>query len=170
MYRLLDIRIPSSGGVVAAVRWLEYVTLLVFFGAAWLFFPPYGVLAGLPLLLLAVMLVPGRQPPALTHEMARFDALNALQANGYGLRARWLMVNDLPLSDRVAMEQWEVRRDTLIWISQCKSKLRPFPELGGIFEAREPKPDVMDDLEECLLTLSRLRRLVSLSRRLQLPI
>ena len=170
MLRYLDIRIASSGGVIAVIRWLELVTLLVLSAAAVVSFHPYGLLAALPLTLLAIMLIPGRPNPVLAHESARFDALNELQATGYELRVRWLKVYDLPLSDGVAMQQWEVRRDTMIWMSNCKSKLRPFPEVGGILEARGSQPDIMDELESCLETLSRLRRLVSLSRSLKLPI
>jgi hypothetical protein len=127
-------------------------------------------LAVLPLSLLALMLIPGRQEPSILHEQARFDALNDLQAAGYELRARWLKQADLPLSDHKSMGQWEVHRDTMIWMAQCREKLKPFPELAGILAAQKKQPDPMDDLEVSLQTLSRLRRLVSLSRSLKLPI
>jgi hypothetical protein len=119
---------------------------------------------------MALALVPGREAVVHSHATARYDTLTELQAEGYGLRSRWLALSDQPLSESSAMAQWEVRRDTMIWMSRSKEKLSPFPEIAGILQARDEQADLMDDLESALQTLSRLRRLVSLSRSLKLPI
>ena len=170
MLRVLDIRLATSGGFLAAVRRIEYLVLLAFCGYVGMLYAPYGILAAMPLLLLALMLVPGKDTSAVTREKERLTAVHDLQDAGYQLHTRWLDVADLPLTDSVALQQWTVRRDTLIWMSRCESRLAGWPEFAGIFVGHEHKPDVMEELDECLLTLSRLRRLSDLSRSLKLPI
>jgi hypothetical protein len=170
MLRGLDIRLASSGGFMAVVRRIEYLILLGFCAYAGLLYSPYGLLAALPALLLALMLVPGRESASVARDKLRMRAIQDLQAEGYELHTRWLDVSDLPLSDWVATRQWEVRRDAMIWMSRCGERLAEWPEIGGIFAARERGAEVPEDLDACLQTLSRLRRLLSLSQSLKLPI
>jgi hypothetical protein len=170
MLRVLDIRLASSGGLLIAVRRIEYLILLGFCAYAGLLYPPYGLLASLPLLVLALMLVPGPEAAAIQRERARMAVIRDLQAEGYRLHTSWLDVSDLPLTEWVAAEQWAIRRDAMIWISKGEARLASWPEAGGIFAAHERKQDVIEELDVCLLTLSRLRRLFSLSESLRLPI
>ena len=170
MSKFVDVRLPSSSDVLDAVRRLEYLTLLAIGGLLALFYQPYAVMAALPLLVLALILVPRRCDAIETSEKVRHDILHELQRDGLDLRIRWLLVSDEPLTESNAAGRQKVRQETLMWISHCSSRLARFPEVAGIFEAHEPREDVMDDLESCLLTLYRIQRLISLSQTLHLPI
>jgi hypothetical protein len=143
--------------------------LLLGAAIALFYYQPYGTLLALPLALICLMLIPGKQLEG-TREKLRLSNMNELQHMGLLLRGEWRSIAEQPLSDAVARERWRVEREVLRWMSACDERLRKFPEIGGIFDARERKQDVIDDLDLTLSTLSRLRRLVSLSESLQLPI
>jgi hypothetical protein len=169
MTRYIDIRMSSSAGWLNTVRRIEYVTLLAISAAAVLLFEPHGPYIAAPLLLLALALVP-RSNAAPARERQRMDTLNQLQSDGLGLRSRWLTLTETPLNDETAVEHWRVQRDTLIWLSSCSGRLGRFPELAGIFNAHAAKDSLLEELDLCLHTLSRLRRLLNLSQNLKLPI
>jgi hypothetical protein len=145
--------------------------LLLVAGAAGalFFYQPYGAILVPPLALIALILIPGKRTGA-TREQLRLARLNDLQQAGLSLRREWQTLADRPIGYTVAQSRWRVQREVLQWMSSCEERLRQFPEVGAIFIRRERKPDVIDDLDAALSTLSRLRRLVSLSRSLKLPI
>ena len=169
MTRFIDIRMTSSGGWLDAIRRVEYVALLLISALAVTLFQPHGLYVAGPLIMLALALVP-RHDPGPARERLRIDTLNQLQADGLGLRSRWLALAETPLTDESAVNHWRVQRDTLIWLSNCSARLGRFPEIGGIFNAHLLKENLVDELDLSLQTLSRLRRLLSLSQSLKLPI
>jgi hypothetical protein len=169
MTRFIDIRMTSSGGWLDTIRRVEYVALLLISALAVALFQPYGLYVAGPLIMLALALVP-RYDPAPARDRLRIDTLNQLQADGLDLRSRWLALAETPLTDESAVQHWRVQRDTLIWLSNCSARLGRFPEIGGIFDAHLIKESLLDELDLSLQTLSRLRRLLSLSQSLKLPI
>ena len=168
MTKILDIRLHSSGSV-DAIRRVEYVVLLIFSAASVLMFSHYGPVIALPLSLLALMLVPTRCNPAKSHAERRLATLNEIQDEGLRLRSQWLYFSESQ-GAQSALDRWSIRRETILWMYRCERSLKPFPEVAGIFEAHEARDDLMEDLDSCLAMLSRLRRLVSLSKNLKLPI
>jgi len=168
MTRILDIRLGSSGRL-DAIRRIEYLVLLVC-AAATLFLQPYGYILAAPLVLAALMLVPGKELPAASREKQRLQALNDLQSQGLALRGRWAVLSEAALDAHAGVERWAVQRETVVWLSACKDRLRHFPEVRGIFEAHDQGEDIIEELDSAIATLSRLRRLVNLSESLKLPI
>ena len=165
----MDIRLGSSGGLLDAIRRIEYLALLAISGLGVFYFQPYGYIVAGPLVVLALALVP-RGRAQLTRERARLDALNELQTDGLSIRSRWLALSETPLTDESSVEHWRVQRDTLIWLSNCSVRLGRFPEVGGIFNAHLTRDSLVNELDSCLHILSRIRRLVGLSESLRLPI
>jgi hypothetical protein len=166
----MDIRLHSSGGIFDAIRRVEYMALLALAGASmFLLSTPLAALLATPSVLLALVMVPGRSV-VRDRTRERMDTLNELQNEGLGYRSRWVALGQEPLTEKSSLERWTIQRDIVIWIYQCNRRLGPFPEVGGIFEAHDKKNDLIDELDACLTTLSRIRRILSLSETLQLPI
>lgn len=168
MTRMLDIRLTSSGQF-DGIRRIESLTLLLLCAVGLLVFEPYVYFATGPLLITALMLVPGKRAVSL-RETHRLLTLNALQESGLSLRGRWRAIEESPLSEATASERWNIQKEALIWISECKASLAPYPEMAGIFQSHERGGDAIEELDSCIAMLSRLRRLVNLSERLSLPI
>jgi len=170
MTRILDIRLSSSGGVLDVIRRVEYVILLAICATGLVFYQPLGFLLAGPLLVVALALVPRRLQPSPTWQRARLETLNDLQGDGLSIRSRWVALRETPLTDQKAVEQWRIQRDTLIWMANCSARLGRYPEVGGIFNAHLSRESLVDELDSCLQLLSRIRRMVSLSESLRLPI
>jgi hypothetical protein len=132
-------------------------------------YQPFGFLVAGPCLPMALMLVPGRAAVP-TREERRKAVLHELQAQGLAIRAEWRIAVESPLSDENSRQRAFLLRSSVVWMAVCNDQLRRFPELGGIFEAEARSGSVIDELNACIATLSRLRRLVSLSEKLDLPI
>jgi hypothetical protein len=161
----------SQTRVLDTVRRVEVAGLVALSLVLAVQHPPDGLAAASAMLLIAAFLLPRtRQAEAVSREDARMAVLNQLQSEALDLRTRYMAAREHPLTLNRSNSLWEVRRDITIWLTACQKQIAPYPEFSGIFKARRGHGGVIDELDRCLNSLSELKRLASLSKRLQLPI
>lgn len=169
MLQAIDIRLPSSPRL-EAVRRGEYIALLLLAAASVVLLPSQAIFFAAPFILLALVIVPGKPVVSSSSRTElMLTKLTELESTGMALRAQIVAAqaeNDDAVS---AVVRSSLDGDVVGWMSTCCTTLRPYPEVGIIVESLRERSHAQD-LDEYLLTISRLRRLVRLSRVLELPL
>lgn len=165
----MDIRLASSGRL-DTIRRIEYVTLLLMAVVALLPTPIITTLAAAPLAIIALAIVPGRKAPEADRAELRGQVVASLQQAALGLRSKWVAASREPETLQDLSDRWAIERETITWITECGEQVQRFPEIAGVLKAIQRNGNVLEELDAHLQTLSRLRRLMNLSKKLDLPI
>jgi hypothetical protein len=156
--------------LLTGIRRAEAMALAVLAFGPLVSFGAPGAPLSLALIVTAAILLPRRRERAVsTHEDRQLQTLRMLLTEGSELRARYLAISALPSSLSRTSALTGVRLDVIKWIQDSHSRLEPYPEFLGIFEAHGGL-DLSEELDGRVDRLGEIVHLAQAGRRLGLSI
>jgi hypothetical protein len=160
----------NSTRFLDAARAIECVALVAGAGVAIATVPlPGALVAGALMGVAAVMKPRERVAPEHLRTRQRRELVRRLSAEGLVLRWRYIEARKLPLGAARADALWAVRREILVWLETGLNRLDRYPEIAGILKSHRATGGLIDELDSTLQRLGDIRRLCTVSDKLELP-